>query len=172
MKTFWCLGSGKRTARALFWLMLAICLQGGQCGGNNNQTENSTPPINGNNPNVVPPGNATTLLLNQINNYRAGQGLAALMLDPIGNEVALDEVNAWAASGYSPTFSYDVLGDLCNHGVTVSTVTDSLAQGYAQPAALFNALQQDFSPFGGPYTRIGIALINPGNGNDWAIIQY
>jgi hypothetical protein len=162
----------RRTGRAIVFVFLALVLQGGSCDSPPpppTQTTDTVP--NGNTPNTMPAPNAIPQLIILINNFRASQGLSTLAHDPIGDLVANDEVTAWVNAGFPSPFSFDVLGDLHNRNVSVTNALDIVAQGYQDFNALYNALL-NINALSGPFQQIGVALINQGNGNNWAIVMY
>jgi hypothetical protein len=153
----------------LLVMFTLLCLPAG-CGKKNNQPTH-TPPLNGGDPNTPPAATAVNDLLTQINSFRTSKGLSPLVQDASGNTVAANIANGWAASAFDPFFSYDTVGNLNSLGANVSNAESSWAQGYSSAATLFNDLQQ-FDPFRGPFTKIGIALVKQGAGNVWAIVQF
>jgi hypothetical protein len=132
----------------------------------------STPTV-GNDATDTPSTTAPMDLLTEINNFRAGNGLNALTLNSTaGDAVASDAATAWMNSGFQPNFSFDTTTDLNNRGISVTFSQLDLARGFSTAQEVFNNLQQNFDPFSGNYSNIGIALIDPGNGNVWAIVQW
>jgi hypothetical protein len=169
----------QKLSRLLFIIALLVCTQGTECGSSNSgsssgSSQNSTgQEVNGGDATGQPPPGSTTQLVTLINNGRTSAGQQALTENPIADQVATDYANAWAAASYSPTFSFDVVGDLASKGATVTVGSSSnTAAGFATAQSVYTSLQAQ-NPFSnGAYSNIGVSLTQPGAGNYWVIIQY
>jgi hypothetical protein len=180
----------RRAARIVLLLLLLWPLQG--CGGNDDDDDEGTTPFVSPFPVAGPtqgnadpsPGNPTCIPIDTeadletlINNFRVSNGLPPLTRSVDDeDQVAADAAAAWMNQGFpSPIFNFNTVADHNNIGTDTATMGQAIVvRGKCSAQEAFDAmLARDpnfFNGFGSAFDALGIALVDPGAGNIWAVV--
>ncbi|MBM4070888.1 MAG: CAP domain-containing protein [Planctomycetes bacterium] len=160
--------------KAVCLLLLAVLLALPGC---------SAPPpppvttLEGNDPNGLPPPSPQEVLANLVNAYRVANGQSSLVMDPLVQKVAQEHTEYMASIGQLTPIMYgrDFTQRLLMLGLPpgpTGTAAAYLARGYSDPQMLMDAMAAQNRILLGNYTRLGVGMANPGNGNYWTVLFY
>lgn len=133
--------------------------------------------LEGNDPTGLPPPLPQDVLANLINNYRSANGQPALAVNSIVQQVAQVHTEYMANTGQlTPIMNgRDFTQRLLMAGLPpgpTGTAAAYLARGYSDPQLLMDAIAAQNRIVLGNYTRLGVGMANPGNGNYWTVLFY